>query len=71
MTAQEIRRFRDISKKLVEAEERGKLLKNCVKCNVGLGEDENSIYRSNLKFRVLGNKGEVLRKNMKKGLDCL
>ena len=68
MTALEIRRFRDASKKLVEAEERGKFLKNCLKHKVGLGEEENSIHTSSLKFRVLGNKGEVLKKRREEGI---
>ena len=68
MTALEIRKYRDISKKLVETEERGKLLKNCIKCKVGFSEEENSIHSSNLKLRVLGNKGEALRKNHEEGV---
>ena len=66
MTALEIREFRDTSKKLVESEERGKLLKNCLENKIGLGEDENAIRSSNSKFRVLGNKEGVLNKNMKR-----
>ena len=68
MTALEIRRFRDDSKKLVETEERGKFLKNCLKQKVGLGEDENSILSSNLKFRVLGNKGGVMKRRREEGV---
>ena len=69
MTALEVRRFRDISKKLVEAEERGKFLKCCLKSKVGLGEDENAILSSNEKFRVLGNKKGVLSKKHEEGVN--
>ena len=68
MTVLEIRRFTDISKKLGEAEERSKL-KNCLKCKVGLGEDEYAIKNSNEKFQVLGNKREVLKKKHEEGVN--
>ena len=64
----EIRRFRDTSRKLVEAEERGKFLKNCLKHKVGLGEEENAILNSNMKFRVLGNKGDIIKKRREEGV---
>ena len=64
MTAKEVREFRSTCKKLVEAEERSKLLKELVKYNVSFGEEENFLRNSQSKFRVLGNKGEGdLRKN--------
>ena len=44
-------------------------LKNCLKCKVGLGEDEYAIKNSNEKFRVLGNKREVLKKKHEEGVN--
>ena len=64
MTAKEVREFRSTCKKLVEAEERSKLLKELFKYNVSFGEEENFLRNSQSKFRILGNKGEGdLRKN--------
>ena len=62
MTALEIREFRNTCKKLIEAEERDKLLKNRFKNKVGLSEDEYAIHSSNQKIRSLNNKGGVLNK---------
>ena len=59
----EKREFRNVSKKLVEAEERTKLLKELLKNKVCLREDEEFVRNSNLKFRVLGEKmGQMDRK---------
>ena len=64
MTAKEVRDFRSTCKKLVEAEERSKLLKELFKYNVSFGEEEIFMKNSQSKFRVLGEKGEGdLRKN--------
>ena len=64
MTAKEVRDFRSTCKKLVEAEERSKLLKELFKYNVSFGEEKIFLSKSQSKFRVLGEKGEGdLRKN--------
>ena len=62
MTAKEVREYRNISKKLVEAEERGKLLKNLLRQKVCLKEEEVFIEGSDNKFRILGNKKGILKK---------
>ena len=60
MTAQEAREYRNMCKKLVEAEERSKLLKELVRKNVSFNEDEIFIGKTQSKFRVLGEKeGEI------------
>ena len=61
MTAQEVREYRGTSKKLVEAEERNKLLKDLLRSKVCLGEEEKFIMKSQAKFKVLGNNKEVLK----------
>ena len=68
MTAKEIRKFRDTCRKLVESEERGKLLLNCQKNKIGLVEDEQANISSNQKLRVLGNKKTVLLKKHEEGV---
>ena len=56
MTALEVREYRGACKKLVEAEERGKLLKELLRSGVGLNEEELFINESNTKLRILGEK---------------
>ena len=54
--------FRDACKKLVESEERSKMLKNLLKLKIGLHEDESFLHNSDKKFRVLGNIENILGK---------
>ena len=54
MTAREIREFRTISKKLVEVEERSKLLEQLKKYKVSLNEEEKFVHRLGSKFKTLG-----------------
>ena len=56
MTAPEIRDFRKTSKKLVEAEEKSKLLLELKKNKICLGEEENFTYNQAMKFKVLNKK---------------
>ena len=56
MTTQEIREYRTTCKKLVEIEERSKLLEELRKKNVCLREEELFIQGLKNKFKVLGNK---------------
>ena len=62
MTATEVRQFRSTCKKLVEAEERGKLLKKLLKNGLSLKEDEEFIHNSDQKMKFLGNKNSVMIK---------
>ena len=58
MTAQEVRQFRNASKKLVIAEERSKLLEELRKKKICFGEEEVFAQKSLLKLKSLGaNKG--------------
>ena len=60
MTAKEVREFRNASKKLVEVEERSKLLNELKRRNVCLGEEEYHVQKTINKFRVLNDKGGIL-----------
>ena len=51
MSAQEIREFRNLSTKLVRAEERGKLLGNLIALRVGFKEEEESLKHEQSKFK--------------------
>ena len=63
MTAQEVRMFRNVSKKLVEVEQRTKLLEELRKKNVCLNEEEWFVQKSCEKFKTLGNKKGFLKKH--------
>ena len=65
MAAKEERLFRDVSKKLVETEERSRMLAKLLKNNVGLNEDELFILNSDSKFKVLKNKDNILGRKHK------
>ena len=56
MTAKEIREYRSLSKKLVEIEEKSKLLEQLKKRRVCLNEEEAFVHKLLGKFKVLGNK---------------
>ena len=51
MSAQEIREFRNLSTKLVRAEERGKLLGNLIALRVGFKEEEEFLKHEHSKFK--------------------
>ena len=59
MTAQEIRGYRSMSKKLVQIEERAKLLEQLKKRQICLGEEEVFVQNLIKKFKVLGDKTEM------------
>ena len=63
MTASEIREFRNISKKLVEAEEKCKLLKELQRHKISLGEEEVFAHNQANKFKILGKKKGESRKS--------
>ena len=54
MAAREIRGFRSMSKKLVETEERSKLLNELKKRHICLGSEEVFVQNLVKKFKVLG-----------------
>ena len=56
MTAKEIREYRTISKKLVEVEEKNKLLEELKRRKVCLGEEEMFITSLQNKFKCLGSR---------------
>ena len=62
MTAKEIREFRSVSKKLVEVEERSKLLEQLKKHKVCLSEEEMFSHNLCSKFKVLGKRVGVKNK---------
>ena len=66
MTAKEVRQYRSVSKKLVEVEEKSKLLEELKKRKICLGEEEMFVLKIKNKFKVLGKKGEPLRNAMMK-----
>ena len=45
MAAQEVRELHNIARKLVEIEERGKMLESLVKKKISLNEEENFIQK--------------------------
>ena len=63
MTAKEVREFRNVSRKLVEVEERSKMFQVLRKQGVTLSEEEYQVKKNFSKFRVLGDKRGVLDKN--------
>ena len=63
MTAQEVRQFRNVSKKLIEVEQRTKLLEELRKKNVCLGEEEWFVQKTSEKFKSLGNKKGFIKKH--------
>ena len=62
MTAKEIREYRTVCKKLVEVEEKTKLLEELKKRKVCLREEELFFRNLQSKFKNLGNKGNHLVK---------
>ena len=50
----EIREYRNVSKKLVEIEERGKLLATLVSKKLGLNEEESFIQKELVKLKSNG-----------------
>ena len=62
MTAKEIREFRTVSSKLIEVEERCKLLEQLNKYKVGLNEEEMFTHSFSSKFKILGNRDGVKAK---------
>ena len=52
MTALEVKEYRGSCKKLVEAEERSKMLSVLLKNGVGLAEDEEFSRSNDKKFRI-------------------
>ena len=56
MVAKEVREFRTASKKLVEVEEKSKMLLELRKKKVSLTEDELFVQNLNSKFKILGDK---------------
>ena len=53
MTAKEVRSYRTMCKKLVEIEERAKLLEELKKRKICLGEEEMFVRNLQSKFKVL------------------
>ena len=62
MTAKEVREYRNVSKKLIEVEEKAKLFQVLLKKGVNLPEEEYQIQKNFSKFKVLGNKKGILAK---------
>ena len=56
MTAKEVREYKSVCKKLVQIEERTKLLEELRKRKVCLGEEEVFVQKLQSKFKVLGNR---------------
>ena len=63
MTALEVREFRSISKKLVEIEEKGKMMEELRRRKVCLPEEEAFVQNLHSKFKVLNTKKGVRGKN--------
>ena len=62
MTAKEIREYRNVSKKLVEVEERSKMLEKLKKHKVCFSEEEGFVRDMGSKMKILGNKRSVKTK---------
>ena len=58
MTAKEVRDYRSTSKKLVEVEEKTKLLEELRRRKVCLGEEEIFFHNLQEKFKTLGKEGD-------------
>ena len=56
MTAKEVRGFRSVCKKLVEVEEKTKMLEELKKRKICLNEEEKFIHSLHSKFKVLGDR---------------
>ena len=56
MAAQEVREYRTLSKKLVEIEEKGKMLEKLQKRRVNLNEEELFVQNLQSKFKILGDR---------------
>ena len=69
MTAMEVRGYKEVCKKLVEAEERTKMLSVLLKNGVCLAEDEEFSRSNDKKFRVLHNKRGVMDKKRQEMVD--
>ena len=63
MTAQEVRMFRNICKKLTEVEQRTKLLEELRRKNVCLSEEEWFVQKTFNKCKTLGNKKGFVKKH--------
>ena len=62
MTAKEVREFRNVSKKLVEVEERNKMLEKLKKHKVCFNEEEGFALSLGSKLKILGNNKNVRKK---------
>ena len=50
----EVREYRDVSKKLVEVEERGKLLTTLINKKLGFNEEESFVQKEVVKLKSKG-----------------
>ena len=72
MAAQEVREYRNLSKKLVEIEERGRMLKTLMLKNIGLNEEEHFVQKELLKMKTEGVKcNSKLKINQRKEMITL
>ena len=61
MAAQEVREYRNLSKKLVEIEERGRLLKTLLERKIGLNEEENFVRKELVKTKGVNNNNSKVK----------
>ena len=66
MAAKEVREYRTLSKKLVEIEERGRMLVRLQKKRIFLTEEELFVQNLQTKFKILGDKKGVRGNNVKR-----
>ena len=68
MSAKEVREYRAVSKRLVEVEERSRLLEKLIARKVGLAEEEGFVIKEISKYR---NTGKVSKLKSKQRLEMI
>ena len=71
MAAQEVREYRNLSKKLVDIEERGRLLKTLLTRKIGLNEEEHFVQKELVKMKGVNGNISKIRFNQRKKIIAL
>ena len=71
MAAQEVREYRNLSKKFVEIEERGRLLKTLLTRKIGLHEEEHFVQKELVKIKGVNGNISKIKFNQRKKIIAL
>ena len=71
MAAQEVRENSNLSKKLVEIEERGRLLKTLLERKIGLNEEENFVRKELVKTKGVNNNNSKVKTDQRREIITL